>query len=252
MNNFYDKPNSWKNSFYSRKNYSTMDRHPFYEIAIPYLPNDKDGIIVDIGAGEGEFANHLDLYSKYSNLFLLDANNQTIQYLKERKINAISYRAPERLPFEDSTVSFIHCSHMVEHLNHTELYSFIKEINRVLNNGGILVISAPLLWDCFYYDLSHIKPYYPRVFISYLCRQSSQRTAEGISQNFTVQKLVYRYTTSGFGEWGANNIVFDFIIQISKKILRKIGINKYIQNGFTLVLQKIEMRKIQSTTKFNG
>jgi len=111
MGNFHDRLNSWKNSFYSRQNYATMDRRPFYEVAIPYLPNEKAGIIVDIGAGEGGFANHLDIYSKYSSIFLLDANNQTIQYLKEKQTNAILYRAPEKLPFEDSTVSFIHCTH---------------------------------------------------------------------------------------------------------------------------------------------
>ena len=238
MNTFYDKLNSWKNSFYARKKYSTVDYHPFYRITIPFLPNDKDGIIVDIGSGKGEYANLLDLYGKYNNVLLLDANNQTIQHLKKKQINAILYRAPERLPFEDSTVSFIHCSHLVEHLNHTELHSFLKEINRVLNSRGILVISAPLLWEPFYDDLSHIKPYYPGVFTRYLCKKSGQPTTECISQEFAVQKLVYRYTTGGYGEWGANTIVVDFIIQIFKKILRKIGINKYIQNGFTLVLQK--------------
>jgi ubiquinone/menaquinone biosynthesis C-methylase UbiE len=238
MSNFTEKLNSWKNSFYSRKHYCTLNRHPFYEIAAPYLPPDKDEVVLDIGAGEGEFAQHLGLFSKYTNLYLLDANGQTIDSLAPKTSNAILYRAPEKLPFGDGTVSFIHCSHLMEHLSHSELYSFLKEIDRVLNKGGVLVISAPLLWKYFYINLSHVKPYYPDIFIKYLCNPAGQRSAESISHKFAVKKLVYRYTTTDFGEWGANNVVFDFILQVSKRIWRKIGINKYVQNGFTLVLQK--------------
>jgi ubiquinone/menaquinone biosynthesis C-methylase UbiE len=238
MNNLSERLNSWKNAFDSRQKYSTMDRRPFYEIARPYLPNNKAGIIVDIGAGEGSFASHLGLYGKYTNIYLLDGNNQTIQYLKEKQTNAILYRAPNKLPFEDSCISFIHCSHMVEHLTHTELYSFLKEIDRVLGNKGTLVISTPLLCDLFYSDLSHIKPYNPDIFINYLCRRAKQRTAENISENYSVQMLVYRQMPTNFVGWGASNLFIDFTIQVLKKVLIKFGINNYINNGFTLVLQK--------------
>ncbi|UCH13373.1 MAG: class I SAM-dependent methyltransferase [Bacteroidales bacterium] len=238
MNKFYDKLDSWKKSFRSRKNYTTKDRHPFYEIAIPYLPNNKAEVIVDIGAGKGEFVNHLNLYAKYKNVFLLDANKHTIQYLKEKHSNAILYRAPEKLPFEDSTVSFIHSSHMVEYLNHVEFYTFLKEIDRILKDKGILMISAPLLWEEFYYDLSHVRPYYPDVFTVYLCSEKGVQTREVISKNYTIQKLIYRYTTIDSVDWGANSIIFDFIIQLLKKVLKNLGINKYKKNGFTLILQK--------------
>ena len=33
---------------------------------------------------------------------------------------------------------------------------------------GVLVISATILWDGFFRDMSHIKPHYPSVFINYL------------------------------------------------------------------------------------
>lgn len=240
MSSFYNKFQSWRDSFIARKNYSTMDKYPFFEIVVPYLPKDKFGVIVDIGAGYGGFAKHLDLYSKYKNVVLLDSNKQTIEYLISNKMNAILYKAPEKLPFRDGTVSFIHCSHMVEYLNHTEFYSFLKEINRVLNNKGILVISAPLLWGNFYDDLNHVKPYNPNVFISYLHKGYGERTLEVISNNYIVKKLVYRYTKINFVELGANNAFLDFIIQLSKQLLRMIGVIKYKKNGYTIVLQKDE------------
>jgi hypothetical protein len=70
------------------------------------------------------------LTRKFKNLYLLDANASTIEFLMRKFENAKLYRAPERLSFENGAVSFIHCSHLVEHLHHEELYSFMKEIDR--------------------------------------------------------------------------------------------------------------------------
>jgi SAM-dependent methyltransferase len=238
LNTINQRLGAWKESYFSRQNYSTMDRRPFYELAVPFLPKNKDRIIVDIGAGEGGFAKHLDLCGKYPNTYLLDGNIKTVQNLEGKCVRAMLYRAPEKLPFEDSSVGFIHCSHLVEHLSPSELYTFLKEINRVLIDEGRLIISAPMLWDCFYCDLSHVKPYYPSVFINYLCGETKQRSAEHISQDFTVQKLVYRYAVIDVGDMGAKNMVVDFVIQALKKAVQKTGFRKYQKNGFTLVLEK--------------
>ncbi len=215
-----------------------MDRTPFYEIAIPYLPKNREAMIVDVGSGEGAFASHLNNNDPHINVTLLDANNQAVQSLKERGFNAIKYKAPDKLPFENGTVDLIHCSHLVEHLTNEELYSFLKEIDRVTCAGGILIISAPLLWEGFYGDLSHVRPYAPAVFVRYLCNQSGQHSAKSVSREFVVEKLVYRYADSDSGEWGATNIVLDFVIQVAGGVLKKLGIRKYIRNGFTLVLKR--------------
>jgi ubiquinone/menaquinone biosynthesis C-methylase UbiE len=229
---------SWRESYQTRKDYCTKDRRPFYDVAGKYLPDDAEQIIVDIGAGEGGFAEYLKLSDRFRNLYLLDANSLTIECLKGKLSNVILYKAPEPLPFEDGTVSYVHCSHIVEHLYYSELYSFLKEIDRVLNKGGILVITTPLLWGYFYKDLSHVKPYYPSVFINYLCRQSKQRSTEAISANYVIAEQVYRYTTECFEEWGSEYLFIDFVIQFSKKVLNKLGIKKYTKNGYTLVLRK--------------
>ena len=238
MNILIRKLNSCKKSYQFRRDYCTTSRHPFYDLAGRYLPDDKEGIVVDIGAGEGDFAEHLSLANRYTNVYLLDANNSTIEVLRSKFKNAVLYKVPERLPFEDTSVSYVHCSHIVEHLCHAELYSFLKEVDRVLNRGGVIVISTPLLWKSFYCDLTHIKPYYPSVFINYLCRKSSQRSADSISENYAVLELVYRYATVCFEEWGSRHILFDFVIQCSRKLLGKLGINRYVTNGYTLVLRK--------------
>jgi predicted SAM-dependent methyltransferase len=47
------------------------------------------------------------------------------------------------LPFEDSTVHLIYCSHTLEHLQKENAIFFLRECNRVLQPGGILRLALP-------------------------------------------------------------------------------------------------------------
>jgi len=164
-----EKYNLWIKSFKFRRNYCTSSKRTFYDIAAKYLPSDENGIIVDIGSGQGKFIDYLKLVQKYKNVFLLDENDTTVEKLRNRFENVILYKAPDKLPFEYAAVRYVHCSHLIEHLSYQELYRFLKEIDRILSKDGVLVISTPMLWSNFYNDLSHVRPYNPRVLEKYLC-----------------------------------------------------------------------------------
>lgn len=126
--NLKNKIKSLKKSYQQRKLYCTGNRNLFYDIAARYLPSDKNTIIVDIGTREGEFAQYLNLAKKYRNLFLLDGNDETVKNLQIKFNNAILYKVPGKLPFETATVSYVHCSHIIEHLYPKELYEVLREI----------------------------------------------------------------------------------------------------------------------------
>jgi SAM-dependent methyltransferase len=121
------------------------------------------------------------------------------------------------------------------------LYQTIKEMNRCLRHGGVLVISAPLIWSGFYDDLSHLRPYPPNVFKSYLCsNHQTNRTREVVQEAYLVEKLVYRfrqiqplYTTYFNGPR-----VFAWILKAWFEALNKLGYKSYEKTGFTLVLKK--------------
>ena len=236
----------WKNSFEFRKKYCTAERFPFYRIAEKYLPTNSNDIILDLGSGDGGFAEALNLKDRFNKLYLLDRNLETVNKLKNKYKNVILYRAPDKLPFADSEISYIHMSHIVEHLNIEDFYSMLRELDRVLSSNGILIISSPLLGQCFYDDLSHIKPYNPIVFKHYLCGVSREnRSAKIISDKFSVSELVHRYTHIDFDEgWGSRNILIDFILYFAKALLFLLGIKKYRKSGYTLVLKKVVINKI--------
>ena len=229
---------TWHKYFYLRKKYSSGGRYPFYDIVKEFLPSGEEEILVDVGCGDGEFARHLNLLKKYKNVFLLDGNAKTLNTIEDG-YNKVVYKAPDELPFNNDSVSLIHCSHLIEHLSPTELYSFLKEIDRVLKINGILVVSTPMLWQRFYDDLSHVKPYNPEVLINYLVRLPKNRTTDSISSSYKMVKLIYRYRAVGADEGLQGDLMlWDFVIQIIKKILSKLRIKRYIKNGYTIVLKK--------------
>lgn len=88
-----------------------------------------------------------------------------MERLKTKFKYTILYKAPNRLPFEKSSVDYIFCSHLIEHLYYNEFYQLLKEIDRVLKKNGIFVVISPLLGKKFYNNLSHIKPYNPGIFL---------------------------------------------------------------------------------------
>lgn len=227
----------WKESYVLRSQYCGRVRTPYYVLARKYIPEDKDAIIVDLGGGDGGFLRNAGL-SQSPNSYLLDGNAATLKEASKEIKNVLPYQAPDRLPFKDSAVCFIHTSHFVEHLTHLQLHKLLKEIDRVLAFKGVLVISTPLLWQDFYGNLTHIKPYGPEVFHKYLCNSPQQLSMEPISRNYAIAELVYRFAETTCEQWGGDNAIVDFLTFIARKTVRKLGFRRYLRTGYTLVLEK--------------
>jgi len=222
-----------------KKKYLTLDRAPFFELALECIDN-STRTILDIGSGEGDFL--LYLKEKGVNpdkVYLLDGNQATVEANKKLTPNSVFYMAPDRLPFEDLSVDVVHTSHLVDNLGPADFYNFLLELNRVLKPGGYLVVSTPVLWPDFYNDLSHTKPYNPYVFYKYFVQQGRHSRFEKVKHDYAVQKLIYRYYEMPLDEgWGSTVPFLDAIFITSRRILRKFGIKRLRKNGYTLILKK--------------
>src|SRR5690606_23253477 len=131
--------------------YITYKRAPFFQIAKDLI---KDGdVVLDVGAGDGSFSE----FCQNDEIYQFDGNMESFNNLKKKFRNTFLGHLPN-LPFQNNFFNIIHCSHVIEHLQPQELYDTLIEFDRVLKDGGRIVISAPLLWSGFYDDLSHVKP----------------------------------------------------------------------------------------------
>jgi SAM-dependent methyltransferase len=218
------------------KKYITFSREPFFELARPFI--NKNSLVLDIGSGsEANFSK----YFERNDFFLFDGNEETVNKLKQNFENVQQGSLPN-LPYNDNKFDVIHCSHVVEHLTPEILYNTLKEMDRCLKNNGYLIISAPLLWDGFYDDLSHIKPYPPAIFKNYLCsKESNSRTRKLISNNYTVEKEIYRYFEVEHPLRKAINTKGNLFVTLWFKfngLLHKLGLRYLAKTGFTIVLKK--------------
>lgn len=216
------------------KKYATHNREPFFELAKKYIqPSSK---VLDIGSGNGSFSK----FCNRDDFYLFDGNENTVEVLKSKYENVFLGQLP-MLPFENGFFDVIHCSHVVEHLEPEMFYQTLMEMDRCLKEGGILIISAPLYWSGFYNDLSHVRPYNPKVYLNYLCSQQiNSRTRPIISTNYIKKELVYRYLESD-SLFIYTNSKNSFIVNVLIKILnrlRKIGFGMYERTGYTIVLLK--------------
>ncbi|OGL89242.1 hypothetical protein A3H75_02940 [Candidatus Uhrbacteria bacterium RIFCSPLOWO2_02_FULL_51_9] len=214
--------------------YATWDRAPFFALAKKYAEGKQTA--VDIGPGDDGFARHLGR----TDIHLLEGNPASYEQLKTHYPNARLYRAPDALPFADSTVDFIHLSHVVEHLENEPLYALLKELDRVCAPNGIIAISAPLAHPDFYNDLSHVRPYNPAVFLKYLVNgDATCVTRPLISTRYKKEELVFRHTpTELFPLRAFNNRVMRFCAYACRALAIKLGYRVYERTGFTLILKK--------------
>jgi ubiquinone/menaquinone biosynthesis C-methylase UbiE len=233
---------NWSRRRLTRSKYGTFDRAPFFEIVRAYLPDDREAIVVDLGAGEGAFADQLDL-ARYANMKLLDGNPQTVSKLRQRfGESVIQIKLPSRLPFEDGSVAFLHCSHLIEHFEPREALEVLREIDRVLQPGtGCLVVSTPLLNEGgFYDDLTHIRPYSLSSLLDYLGNDNPNRTATPVAGTY---KLVYhqnRYCSMPVGgDLGSDLTIIDLLLWIGGRVCSALKIKHYTISGYTAVFRKL-------------
>lgn len=214
--------------------YATQEREPFFELVKPFIKENFK--VLDIGCGHAMFSK----YFGRTDFYHFDGNEETVKVLQNEYEHVYQGILP-KLPFEDQQFDVIHCSHVLEHLDAETLYQTLIEMNRCLKSGGFLVISAPLMWSGFYNDLSHVRPYPPKVFIHYLCgRSKHNRNRKLIEADYKKKDLVYRYHEIEIRHhyFYYSNSVLSKILNAFIKLMALLGLRSFEQSGFTLILQK--------------
>lgn len=232
----------WKESYKNRQRYSQNRPYCYYDLVSEYLPESSSAKILDIGCGDAKFENYLNLSDKYTYIYLLDGYIETVKNLRGKYKYAMLYKVPDVLPFEDETIDFIYCSHLIEHLCSTkDVYKLFKEIDRVLSNDKILVFRSPVLHKFFYGTFTHEKVYDPMIFLPYFCgKMTTNMALPPISDNYTILEQIYRYDTSiNLDEGIGSHIrIIDFFAQFIKLIFKRVLFKTYTRTGYTIIMKK--------------
>jgi len=181
-------------------------------LAYSFLKSKKK--VLDVGCGDGRF---MALNPK--KIQGIDGNRQTVTSVKKRGFS-VTYAKATKLPFADKTFDGVHCSHVIEHMPPKKAIKLLQEASRVLKKNGVFVLRTPLLWQGFYDDFSHVKPYNPNAILRYMVHDGANKTLSAVGGRFEKIALIWRYRS-----------LLD--------ILYPLGIHRLEKNGYILVLKKI-------------
>jgi len=124
------------------------------------LDNGQCKLAMDLGCSSGLFSESLAPY--FEHVIGLDIDNHAlIKAVKDSESNNVSYMTGDsmQLPLADSSVDFIICNHVYEHVPDPEV--MFSEIYRVLDTGGVCYFGAAS-------RLTFVEPHYNLVFLSWL------------------------------------------------------------------------------------
>lgn len=197
---------------------------------------DKDGEILEIGAGYGETAS-MFLKNNYKNYDVVEPNAIMRDKLVKMGVRrAKDYYIPV-LQETDSSYDLIIVSNVFEHLNdRNEAEQFIKDVYRVLKKSGIIFIQSPDFYDCgkdfFNVDYSH----------NYV---TTVRRTMQIFLNYNLKTINYKYKYSCFT--GCGGLLLSKLVKMLTFFAKGNGFDaKFYKLRFTfircfnIVAQKID------------
>lgn len=127
---------------------------------------EDDKIIIDIGCGRGEW---LDILQQNGfSAIGVDNNEIMVKLCQEKGFEAVCEDAIKYLGrLDEKSVKLLTCFQVVEHLHFDQLNGLLKEISRVLDDNGMLIIETPNAHNLevgshnFYIDPTHKRPVHP-------------------------------------------------------------------------------------------
>ena len=113
--------------------------------------------LLDVGCGIGEY---VSTFKKYKLDFMgVDISKEMVNNANKAGHNAILL---DDLKEQVKQFDIVFISHVIEHLDTETLIEFLNFYIGKLKKGGQLILLSPLGVDNFYYDITHIRAYYPQ------------------------------------------------------------------------------------------
>lgn len=160
---------------------------------LPFLPENKDAHLLDIGCGFG----HLLYFLKqqgYANHFGIDRGEDQVEICRQMATANVEHvwDVPAFLSAQPDTYEAVFLFDVLEHIDNEEIFSLLDAIRNSLRSSGKLIISVPNA-ACFpalitrYADLTH-----KRLFSEYSLKQLLLTSGFSTVENFPYEKKVVR------------------------------------------------------------
>lgn len=141
--------------------------------------------VLDYGFGTGKY---LPVFSSLGmQVTGIDINPEYIERARAQGYDAWHENQMESL---DKKFDVIFLSHLIEHLAPDQLVLLLERLILMLADQGRLIIVCPTLGERFFYDFSHIRPYYPQS-IRHAFGQSTSPLSYGASEQLVLRDIYF-------------------------------------------------------------
>src|SRR3989344_210525 len=196
--------------------YSAAEKDYWSEVRIELFKGRKFGKVLDIGCGDGYGSRVLE-YADYTGV---DISPKAGRYLKKFFVSDC-----KKLPFKDNAFDTILMFEVIEHLTATE--QVLKELKRVLKDGGRIIITTPNSRNFFVWFYESVKKN------SIVRKIFGRADIEGDQheREYTIESLTKTLAKVGFKEVNVKDVglgigfLFSFLVYgrfstpFSKKII---------------------------------
>ena len=142
-------------------------------------------MILDVGCGIGE---NLSLLKENGYKSVIGADISPDMVKISRSSGHETYLAGQ-VPKKDFDVLLF--SHVIEHFGYPDIVDFLEEYFSMAKKKAKVIIITPTLYDAFFNDVDHIKPYYPDGLIMLFSEnQISRQYSSAFS--LTLMDIFYR------------------------------------------------------------
>lgn len=141
------------------------------------LDHQKKYTFLEVGSGLCRFVKNL--HKRFPNITItcVEINSDLAKIAENEGCKVYNTSFLEN-NIETGSFDIVHCSHMIEHFGYPDIRHVLDELLRITKPDGFLILRSPLMWEHFYDDLDHVRPYPPDSILNYLYNPQQQNVGK--------------------------------------------------------------------------
>ena len=144
------------------------------------LKENKDIKILDVGCGIGENIELIKSWG-YLNIYGTDIAPLMVEECKLKNLNVVLDQ-----DLTEHNFDLLLFNHVIEHIDYPNIIDFFEHYFSKIKENGKIIIVTPCLYNGFYNDIDHIKPYYPNGLLNCF---SERKMSKAYYSKFNLQLL---------------------------------------------------------------
>ncbi len=192
----------------------------------------KSGQVLDIGCGTG---GNLSMLKKYGEVWGIDSSSEAIRFCKMRGLKKVFRGSSEKTNLRSNYFDLIT---LMDVLEHTDDKKTLKEIHRILKEGGLLVLTVPAfdwLWSQWDVVLNHKRRYTKVNLIKILKNNNFEIIKASYAFSFLVLPVFLirkikesirkeNYSSDFEMSFFVANWIFSFFSYVERIVIKKVNI----------------------------